>query len=122
MPAIVQSKFIRELGFHVRASYPCLYVVTDEPDRLVQETQLLADSYLSKEAKTESKFNVYRWTITDGWICKGKKIPLKTAEGDTQPNNPISAFAMIRELEPFSIFLMENFHFYLTKEDRKSVV
>lgn len=114
---IVQSKFIRELGFHVRASYPFLYVITDEPHRLVKETQILADNYLSKEPKADSKYSVYHWTITQGWSCKGKEIPMKAVDGEAQPNNPNVAFAMIRELNPFSIFIMENFHFFLTKDN-----
>jgi SpoVK/Ycf46/Vps4 family AAA+-type ATPase len=116
-PPIIQSKFIRELGFHVRASYPFLYVVTDEPQRLTKEIQILADSYLSKESSKDSKFSVYHWSITEGWRCKGKQIPLKSSDGEVQPNDPNAAFAMIRTLDPFSIFIMENFHFYLTRDN-----
>lgn len=117
-PPIIQSKFIRKLGFHVRASYPFLYVVTDEPHRLTKEVQMLADTYLSKESKTdESKFSVYHWDIVTGWSCKGVAIPMKSPDGETLPNNPNAAFAMIEELKPFSIYIMENFHFFLTKEN-----
>jgi ATP-dependent 26S proteasome regulatory subunit len=116
-PPITQSKFIRELGFHVRASYPFLYVVTDEPHRLKKEAQVLADTYLSKESNGTSKFSVHHWSITEGWSCKGKRIPMKSEDGEVAPNNPNAAFAMIRDLPPFSIFIMENFHFFLTDQN-----
>ena len=114
MPPLVQSKFIREVGYHVKASFPCLYIVTDELERLYQEVQLLADTFLNKETKSDVKFTVYRWTITNHWQSKSKKIP--KAEGEEMPN-PNTDFAMIKDMEPFSIFIMENFHFYLTKEN-----
>lgn len=113
----IQSKFIRELGNHVRASYPFLYVISDEPARLTKEIQILADTSLSKESSGGPKFSVYRWSITEGWSCKGEKIPMKAEDGEALPNNPNAAFKMINELDPFSIFIMENFHFFLTKEN-----
>jgi ATP-dependent 26S proteasome regulatory subunit len=112
---IIQSKFMRELGYHIRASYPFIYVVTEEHDRLYDEVEKLAETYLNKETKADSKFNVYRWTCTNHWMTKGKPLPVKQGEGDMPPN-PLSDFAQIKDLNPFSIFVMENFHFYLTKE------
>lgn len=120
MAALTQSKFIRDLGFHVRASYPYLYVVTDEPDRMAEETQLLAESYLCQGAKADAKFNVYRWSITKGWMSwdgkNWKEIPKKVAEGDINLVDPEKDFGSVVELLPRSIFLMENFHFYLNRD------
>jgi len=112
---IIQSKFMRELGYHIRASYPFIYVVTEEHDRLYDDIEKLAETYLNKETKADSKFNVYRWTCTDHWQTKKKPLPVKHGENDL-PANPLTDFAQIKELNPFSIFVMENFHFYLTKE------
>lgn len=120
-PPILQSKFIRELGFHVRSSYPFLYVVTDEPHRLTKEVQLLADSYLSKESKdSESKFSVYHWDVVTGWTSKGVPIKVKIDDQEivaTDPNMAVSMIETDERMKPFSIYLMENFHFFLTKEN-----
>ncbi len=116
----IQSKFIRELGYHVRASYPYLYVVTDEPDRLHDEVKVLAETYLCQAGgKNDApKFNLYRWSITEGWKIKDQKVPRKVQEGELPGQvNPVVDFAFVKELEPRSIFLMENFHFYLKHEN-----
>lgn len=121
MAALIQSKFIRELGFHIRASYPYLYVVTDEPDRMAEETCLLAQSYLCQGAKPDAKFNVFRWSITKGWMVfdgkEWKEMPKKKTDGEVALVNPDNDFAMITEMNSKSIFMMENFHFYLKTEN-----
>lgn len=118
MPPI-QSKFLRELGFHIRASYPFLYVVTDEPDRLHYEINAMAESYLPQTCGKgdQPKFNVYRWSITEGWKLKKAKVPKKVQEGELNQVNPVQDFPMIKDLENRSIYLMENFHFYLRENN-----
>lgn len=119
--SVVQSKFIREVGFHIKAAYPYLYVVTDEPDRMATEITKLAENYLVKGAKSEAaKFKVFRWSTTKGWMINGKPVPKKSGgdDEDMNPTEPVKNFAMIEELvEGRGIFLMESFHFFLTKDN-----
>jgi intein/homing endonuclease len=112
MPA-TYSRFLKELGFHIRAGYSFMVVVTEEHERLVEEVETLATKYLDKETKSGEKWNLYRWTITDGWQLKGKKLPRGAEEMPT----PLSEFQKIEKFDPFSVIIMENFHFFLTKEN-----
>lgn len=115
MPTPSQSKFMRELGFHIRASYPFILTVTDEHDRFHEEVEALCSSYLNKETKLDHKFTVMRWTCTDHWTTKGGKSVPNTS-GSDDPPNPATDFQMIKGFEPFTICIMENFHFYMTRE------
>lgn len=113
MPVPTYSRFLKELGFHIRAGYTGILVVTEEHERLLQEVEALATNYLNKETKGGEKWNLYRWTVTDGWMFKGKKMP-KSAD---EPPTPIADFLKIEKFDPFSIIVMENFHFFLTREN-----
>lgn len=109
-----QSKFMRDIGFHIRASYPFILVTTDEHDRFMDEVESLCATYLNKETKLDHKFTVMRWTCTDRWTIKGgKKIPIS---GEDEPT-PNADFRKIMEFEPFTICILENFHFYMNREN-----
>lgn len=111
------SKFMRELGNHIRASYPYLLVVTEEHDRFRTEIENLASSNLSKDTPEQGvdkiEWKIYRWTCTDRWSLKGKKLAVSAEEIPS----PTADFAKIRDMESYSIFIMENFHFFLTREN-----
>jgi len=109
----VYSKFLKELGFHIRAGYSYILVVTEEHERFLQEVEQLSTKYLDKESKSKDKWNVYRWTVTDGWMHKTKKIPRAADEAPT----PTTDFLKIKDFEAFSVIVMENFHFFLTREN-----
>jgi ATP-dependent 26S proteasome regulatory subunit len=112
--AVLQSKSTREIGYLIRASYSCLYLVTDEIERLLEELQLLCDSYLNKEAKGKNKFKVYKWSILDHWKLDGEKLP--PPGGEDIPPNPLTDFMQIKDFDSFAICVMENFHFYLNDQ------
>lgn len=114
--AMIQSKSTRELGYLVRASYPTIYMVTDEIDRLMEEMQLLCDSYLNKsESKQAGKFTLYRWDCLNHWMSKSKKIPPPQME-EGSITTPFTDFQQIIDFPPFSLCVMENFHFYLNEQ------
>lgn len=116
----IQSKFMREVGYHIKASYPYLMIVTEEQERLREELELLCANYLNKELKGKKKFNLYRWTCTERWqqVVNGKlqKVPSGNQE-DPDLANPNDDFRQILELSEYSIIMMENFHFFLTEEN-----
>lgn len=114
--AKMQSKSTQEMGYLIRASYPTLYIVTDEIDRLVEEVQLLCDSYLNKsESKQSGKFTVYRWDCLNHWVSKSKKIPAPQAEEGSIPT-PLADLQQVVDFPPFSLCVLENFHFYLNNQ------
>jgi ATP-dependent 26S proteasome regulatory subunit len=111
----VLSKSTREIGHLIRAAYSCLYIVTDEVERLFEELQILCDSYLNKEVKVKTdQFKIYKWSILDHWVLEGEKLP--PSGSDDMPPNPLTDFLQIKTFKPFGICVMENFHFFLNDQ------
>ena len=107
---VTSSKFIQELSDHIRAAYPTIIVVTDEQNRLYAEVKILAEQFLSKQAKND--FSVARWTCTNQWTINGKKLPEKEDDIIT----PLSALMKIKDFGKYTICIMENFHLFLGRE------
>ncbi len=57
---------------------------------------------------------MFRWTFVDHWTHNDKQV-LEASESEVP--NPITDFSKIMKMDNFSICIMENFHFFLNREN-----
>lgn len=95
--------FQENLSNMIKARFPLLYLTTFEEERAVNQIIYLCDC----EDTIKRTRNVYVWSMTDGYTCKGKNI-----EKDTKL--PLKALEFAENIEEPAVFILKDFHIYLS--------
>jgi len=88
-----------EIAILVRARYPIIYVVSWEEGRVEQALVEIADARRKR---------LWVWTTTSGLCVQGAK------SGDTDSKQPVAALDRIMQSPEQAIFVLKDFHPYLT--------
>jgi ATP-dependent 26S proteasome regulatory subunit len=101
----VSDKFIDDLETLIRARYPIIYIVSPEETRVQQ--------LLSRIAESRQK-NLLEWSCTTGIVPSGSPIQLQKVR-NSPSREPLAALDQIVEQVEPAIFLLKDFHPFLSK-------
>jgi hypothetical protein len=95
--AALPSEFVRSLVHHLKAGFPCLYLVSSEEQRVEAELRQVAQL---------SGFQLYFWTTVSGLVDAVKATAQDCLD-------PLEALTAIGSLPEKSVVLLKDFHLYL---------
>ncbi len=94
---------IQEISTLIRARYPILYLISYEEERVTDAVKAIA---------REARRSVYVWSETMGLQPANGDNKLRTPDKQTQ--DPFSALEVIRTTNEKAIFILQDFHPYLS--------
>ena len=94
---------IQEISTLIRARYPILYLISYEEERVTEAVKTIA---------REARRSVYVWSETMGLQPATGDNKLRTPDKQTQ--DPFNALEVIRTTNEKAIFILQDFHPYLS--------